>query len=380
LIRFITSVFTLIIISLCPLSLTASECTKINLSSEFNHLLKITTCRNESFNIEKTASLIKAVSSDELKKTLQLSDGLKGLPSSYYAFNISSSLKRLLKYSYNTQIPGCAVQPEYIRLTEWKNASPTGNNTAEFWEQLDLFKQPVIKKGTLYMQNTPDIHTGAYYGYESFKSGILLKHQGKNVFISVSKQKDISEVGKKGFILGEGVNRDYFYSGEPGLNKFGLGSIKSYLYDAFSVTVYVEAEPGLLKCATFKWLKAGWAGMNMIKPEHIKKGLKRFVRQQKSLIESDSLPSYERLVSTCAKYNTLPESEIITLVKSNLSKLMLSCNTGTDCPKILKKDFNPDIYISRMTKEEMKASLIQRDMKKLYLSNKQKTLKLSLKN
>ena len=360
--------------------MATAQNTTINLSSDFDHLLEVTTNPDKPFDTSKIETLIKSVESEDFLKSPEFTGGLKDIPSAYYGFNVNSSLKRLLKFCYNTKIPGSAVLPGYVRLAKWKNNTESCDNTIELWEQLDIFKSPVIKKGSLYMQNTPDIHTGAYYGYDSFKTGILLKYNNKNVYISVSKQKDISEVGKKGFILGNGKNLDYFYSGEPGLNKFGLGSIKSYLYDAFAVTVYLETDPGMLKCVSFKWLKGGWAGMNMIKPGHIKKGLKRFAVQQKNLIESETLPSYGRLLSTCAKYNELPEDEMKMLMKGTLSKILLTCNTSSNCPKFLKKDFNPDIYISRMTKEEMKASLILQDMKNLYQAGKQKPLKISFKN
>ncbi len=378
--KHIISVVTLILCSLILLSTATAKNSFVNLSADFTHLLDITTKDNISLDIEKIETLIKSAGCDSFLNSPEFSSDLKDLPSASYGFTVNSSLKRLLKFCYNTKIPGSAVLPGYVRLSKWQNNSKNACKSDELWRHVDNLTAPVIKKGMLYMQNTPDIHTGAYYGYNSFKSAILLRYKNKNVLISVSKQKDISEVGKKGFILGNGENLDFFYSGEPGLNKFGLGSIKSYLYDAFSVTVYVESETGALKCVSFKWLKGGWAGMNMIKAGHIKNGLKRFARQQKELIESDTLPPYDRLISTCSKYNKLSDSEMITLMKNNLSNLMLTCSASLNCPKFLKKNFNPDMYISRMTKEEMKASLILKDMKSLFQTCKQKPLKISLKN
>jgi hypothetical protein len=59
------------------------------------------------------------------------------------------------------------------------------------------------------------------------------------VLISVSSQNDLSEVGKKGCIVGDDKNWNYLYSNETGLNKTGMGWVDSYMYYAHSVLIYV---------------------------------------------------------------------------------------------------------------------------------------------
>ena len=101
------------------------------------------------------------------------------------------------------------------------------------------------------------------------------------MFISISKQVDKSSVGKKGVILGNDNDWTYFYSNEPGTMKSGLGWAKSYIYDYFSVVVYVESDgsPAMVSTAMFQWLRAGWMGINFVKPGDILGGLKRFATE-----------------------------------------------------------------------------------------------------
>ncbi|HOO40569.1 MAG TPA: hypothetical protein PK653_03955, partial [Syntrophales bacterium] len=63
----------------------------------------------------------------------------------------------------------------------------------------------------------------------------------RQVLVSVSKQTSPSNVGEKGVILGNDSDWHYYYSGKPGSAKAGLGWVKSYIYDYFSVGVYVES-------------------------------------------------------------------------------------------------------------------------------------------
>ena len=120
---------------------------------------------------------------------------------------------------------------------------------------------------------------------------VLLHYRGKDFFISVTRQKNPSTVGRKGAIIGPDTDWNYFYSGQKGLNKAGLGWVNSYMYDAFSVSILFE--PGASKTQTrymaFKWLRAGWGGINMVKQENIMEGCNRFASGFKKVLESPQL-------------------------------------------------------------------------------------------
>jgi hypothetical protein len=67
--------------------------------------------------------------------------------------------------------------------------------------------------------------------------------------------------------------------------------------------VYYEHE-GKLRCGAFKWLKAGWAGINFVKKSHIHLGLKRFAQ------------AYQKIFS-----NQLPEPKEVETFFSRLERL-----------------------------------------------------------
>ncbi len=84
--------------------------------------------------------------------------------------------------------------------------------------------------------------------------------------------------GKKGLVLGSDSDWNYLYSGKKGTNLPGLGWVSSYMYDSCTIMIYYEMDPNepLVRCAVFKWLKAGWSNINMVKKSHIYKGLVRY--------------------------------------------------------------------------------------------------------
>lgn len=350
------------------LTLPTAEASE-SFSSGFNHLLEITTDKTKSFDVTKIETIIEYVDSDAYRTTPDYSGGIQDSQSAYYGYSLNCSMKQILRICYNPKIPACAILPENIRLSTWEEEEPS-----ELWKELNAMTENIIIKGSSYMQNTPDTSTGAYYGYDSLSTSILMKYNTKTVYISVSKQKDISEVGKKGFVLGNYDDLNYFYSGQPGLNKFGLGGIKSYLYDGFSVSVYIESEKdkNRIHCGTFKWLNGGWAGLNIIKKKHIYNGLKRFADSQKVLLESGRFPNYETLVSICAKYDRLSDTEMKQRMGRYFFNLQQECNSGENCPALLKKGFNPDEYIDTMSKEEMRSALIVENIKFLINGNRDK--------
>jgi hypothetical protein len=91
---------------------------------------------------------------------------------------------------------------------------------------------------------------------------------------------DVSDVGKKGYVMGTDDDWDYFYSGKPGLTIPALGWVKSYMYGSSGINIYEEIDPqaGKVRCAVFKWLRAGWSGVNMVRRVYI------FLKRTKELM------------------------------------------------------------------------------------------------
>lgn len=218
----------------------------------------------------------------------------------YHSFSIERPLATLLSYAYNPEIPQVAFRPTSIRLTYWTEIN--GQREAAFpclWPQLSKIEKPIQLKGREITEITPDLFSGAYFQYHLDTRIILMEHQGRRLFFSISKQPERSEVGKKGAIVGGDHSWNYLYAASTGLAKPGLGWVKSYIYDSLSVVIYAEPEASQdhIEVGIFKWLNAGWGSINMVKPKHIHEGLIRFSEPFKELLERPNLPAPEWLAT-----------------------------------------------------------------------------------
>jgi hypothetical protein len=66
----------------------------------------------------------------------------------------------------------------------------------------------------------------------------------------------------------------------------------------------------------FKWLNAGWLGMNVVKPGHIRAGSERFIENLKYVMESERMPDAGTLARKYNQTRTLPEENLDTLIKN----------------------------------------------------------------
>jgi len=263
-----------------------------------NHLLEMVTPGNAtSFTPEALSPMLDFVSSQKSLDAVYVSDDSFQSPSAYIELDLNHSLSELIKVSYNPDIPSYLMTPSSMRLSYWKEFRQGKESFAGLWDVLPEYDAPIVIRAVETVENTPDIHTGAYYKYDLERTMILFKHQGRNVFISLSRQIGNSLVGKKGLVLGSDTDWNYLYSGEKGINKFGLGWVDSYMYDSSSVIVYYEPDPGKphVRCAVFKWLRAGWKNINMVQNHHIYKGMRRWAADYKSIMEHPDFPGAEAM-------------------------------------------------------------------------------------
>lgn len=237
---------------------------------------------------------------------------VKGAPGAYQEFDTKINFARFMEYSYNPLIPAVVTRPSSLRYSLWGTTPARPQNLPAAWKLVPPDGSPVVLHGLQHDSNTPDLTTGVYYEYDLKRTLILTNYKGRQVLISISKQVDKSRIGEKGFILGNDSDWNYYYSGERGSAKAGLGWIESYIYDYFSVGVYVEsgAAPVMLRTGNFQWIKAGWVGVNFVRPPNIIDGLKRFARSQKSILESPRLPAPNRMVSTYRWLANLPAADL----------------------------------------------------------------------
>ena len=283
------------------------------LNPGLKHLLDMVTPGNTAaFNPAAITPVLDFVSSTKSTDAVYVSDDSFASPSAYIELDLNQGLADLLKLSYSPDIPSYLMTPSSMRLGYWKEISQGAESFARLWDMLTDYEGSVVIRGIETVENTPDIHTGAYYKYDLDRTMILFKHQGKNVFLSLSRQIGNSMVGKKGAVLGDDTDWNYLYSDEKGINKFGLGWVDSYMYESSSIMVYYETDPGKqpVRCAVFKWLRAGWQNINMVQNHHIYKGMRRWAMDYKSIMEHPGFPGAEELAHAWLQIEKLDVAEL----------------------------------------------------------------------
>jgi hypothetical protein len=236
------------------------------------------------------------------------------------------------------------------------------------WDLLDDLDEPKIIKGIEYVVNTPDLVSGAYYGYDQDRTLILFKYCGKKVMVSLSKQRGKSEVGKKGLVLGTDEDWEYIYTGQPGLTKSGLGWVRSYMYDSVGVAVYYEIESRrpLVRVGLFRWVHAGWANINMVKRHHIFNGIQRFAKSFQKVIEYAHLPQDDELADIYSQIERISIEELRQNIRHYLEILKNRYKDSKDIPeKWHKFIFDGTDYLDRLTQEEMKSTLFVERLKQV---------------
>jgi hypothetical protein len=331
------------------------------LSEGLDHLIsQIDSGNTVAFDAKKIDKVLDFLTAPKQASTLYYPEEKFNSTSIYFEFDINTSMKKLLQYAYNRDLPAYIFNPSSIRLSYWPTVASPGNRLPYFYDYLPNLTSPVVIKGVEYTEITPDLNTGAYYKYNDLRSLILLKYKGKNVFISMSRQKDISSPSMKGLILDD-TNWDYLYSGIQGHTKFGLGWTDSFMYDSFSIVVYYETDPKkpVLRCGVFKWLRAGWKNVNMVKREHIYGGVKRYARDVKIIMENPLLPDFNDLKDNISKINDLPLDVLREKTGKYLNAVKKKYNNNELMSRREFRDlFTSDNYINHLTKKEMEATLI----------------------
>jgi hypothetical protein len=330
------------------------------LDPAFAHLSTVTDSRRSAaFDPERIGPILEFVLSDKQPDVLYHPGKLEGATSAYHEFIIKRSLADFLQLTYNPSLPSYLTVPSTVRLSFWSQVE--GENRRPFpqlWSRLDHLDEPIRIDGVEAVENTPDLFSGAYYAYDLDRTIILLRWHGKKVMLSMSKQRDRSEVGKKGAVLGPDKQWNYLYTGQPGLSRTGLGWVDSYMYDSFSVTAYVqmEGDPPRVRCGIFKWIRAGWAGINVVQTRHIHRGLVRFAEAFKPIVEAPQLSDTEELVRLFRRIEDLPDETLREKAADYYRRL--EQRHGNDSP--LLKDwfegaFGIDGHLARMSRREMEA-------------------------
>jgi len=280
--------------------------------------------------------------------------------------NVNADLETILRYFYNPDIPNFLLCPAVLRLSGWHKGSQFLKRTRPLWEELPTLDQPVISRGREFESCTPDSFGEAYFKYDLGRLIILMKYQGKNVLVSVSLQEDKSDVGRKGAILDD-KEWDYFYSGIEGLNRGMIGWMDTFMYKSASVLVFVEQDKAAKQSTVFlfKWLKAGWAGMNVVKRNHIYEGTLRYARSLVKVLESPTLTPTE-LSAGMRSVASLSQAEVNTLITQYAKNFE---RRYKDDPKLQKKEYSEVIenggYAKVLDKDARRSILALQKLKSM---------------
>jgi hypothetical protein len=222
---------------------------------------------------------------------------------------IKAPLQRILRYGFDPSIPSFLILPKLLRLSGWYPQSDIVNNGVQIWASLSKNDTPIVLRGRQYEVTTPDTSTGGLV--------VLLQHDGNPVLVTVSRTARPSEVGKRAVIVDD-ANWTYFYSEEKGLAPALLKWMDTFIYD--SRTVMIFSVNGRNSATTdvvlFKWMNAGWKGINVVKPEHIRAGSQRFIDNLSYVMESENMPDALTLIRKYEQVKSLNDEELDLLIKN----------------------------------------------------------------
>ena len=294
-------------------------------------------------------------------------DASYGAPSAYHKYTINSDLQTIIDYILDADIPSFFFWPSSLRLSQWTRVVGGEQQLAKLRASFNDMNEPFALKGTEHITITPDQHTGAYFSYDVDRTVILSPYRNGKLMISIYFQQKPSVVGRKGWVLGKDDEWSYLYTQDKGLNVKGLGWANTYMYDSFGITVHYQPDPEIaaVTCGTVSWVKAGWAGINMVQSKHIHRGLVRVAQAFSEVMENPRLPEPARLAETFSKSRDLSTPTLKEFARDYLSGLEQRIASSEALSKKLGDAFNPHRLLEQMTRDELYAVLALDYFKKI---------------
>jgi hypothetical protein len=126
-------------------------------------------------------------------------------------------------------------------------------------------------------------------------------------------------------------------------------------------------EPGkaAVKCGTFKWLRAGWSNINMVKKEHIYRGLQRYAETYTSIIETLSEADADKIAQVYARVSSLDDTALRDANQSYLQSLKERyAQDRSLSAKWVARLFEDDAYVNSMNRNELQSVLVLEYLKR----------------
>ena len=347
--------------------LPASVAAPAELAPGLNHLLEMAGSQAKpEFDPELIGPLMAFITADKSGGTFFSAPRKTGGPSAYYQVLIRRSLKSIIAYAFSPDIPALATVPSSTRMVRWMSDEDGQTALPRLGRMLENLSAPVLVHGRETVVNTPDQFSGAYYDYEQDRALILYPYQQRTALISISRQNGRSGPGRKGVVLGRDSDWDYLYSREIGLNLKGLGWMRSHMFDSYGINVYLETAKGGPETilAAFKWVRAGWNSINVVRDGHVYSGLQRFGTTFKRIIESPLLPEPAELASALSPIKSLSHSRL--RARMDIYRRLLArrhADVLTSASGWPASVLNDPQYWDSLSEEEMQSVLVVEKMK-----------------
>ena len=323
--------------------------------------------QDTAFDVRQIDPFVAFFRSTKKADAINTADGTFDAPSAYHEFTIHTDLQRIIDYTMDANIPSFFFWPSSLRVTRWTHVNGGDGQFDRLKAATGKLNAPFIFSGTEHVTITPDQHTGAYYTYDVDKRVILTPLLNGRAMISIYRQQAPSEVGRKGWVLGSDEDWSYLYTQETGLNVTGLGWANTYMYDSCGITIYFQPDPKipLVVCGVISWVDAGWAGMNMVKPRHIHRGLVRVAKAFTEIMEDPRLPDPQILAKTFSHSDQLSTTTLKAYAKEYFDSLEQRLSASESLKREVGDALDPASTIEQMSRDEMYAVLALDYLKKL---------------
>ncbi len=279
-------------------------------------------------------------------------------PLAFHEFTVKRSLPFILAYAHNPGIPSQILTLGTVRFASWKAFDERHPNLPDIAARMSSLDAPIIIRGLEHEEIAPDPESGAYYSYDLRRTLVGFRHDSHTFWVSMSRQSDKSDVGRKGYVLDEKNAWHYIYSGEKGIRKTGLSWVDSYMYEGFSCNIFIQsdARPDEVKIAIFKWLRAGWNGMNFVKYKHIREGLERYGQILRQILENPDLPPPSQIKAVQQRIADLDMETLQRLNRDYLLALDKHYGKVRDFPRRwFKKEVVAGDYVAQLTRPQLES-------------------------
>lgn len=230
----------------------------------------------------------------------------------YWRGVINKPFGESLRYFYNPNIPSEILYPSSLRRGFWEPGSDILHLEKPIWEMFEsLGDTPIVLTGRETEEISPDDFSGCYYSYTQTRTLILLRYKDVPMLLSISWQDGKSDTGRRGGILGPYDNWDFVYTKEVGGTASGIGWMSTYMYASSNITLIFPLDEDTTGYSMFRWLKAGWSGLNVVKREHITSGANRNFKGMLEVISGEHGVGFEELEAISNKYNALRREEML---------------------------------------------------------------------